>query len=124
MTEPLTSNQQADLRVRLTAERDRYKRTLQTISKCPNPTDYLSTAACVDLAKRALAGASCGEAACFIEQLAAVVNAARTLVAGARDLDLRHASVDEASLVALESALAAAGYDMTDEEFERDLEAL
>lgn len=50
-------------------------------------------------------------------KLARVAAAAKNLVAGARDLDLRHASVSESALVLLETALAAAGYDLTEEEF-------
>jgi hypothetical protein len=49
------------------------------------------------------------------ELLRAVANAARNLVAGARDIDMRHAKVDEPSLVSLEAALAAAGYDTAEE---------
>jgi hypothetical protein len=44
-------------------------------------------------------------------RLREVAEAARNLVAGARDIDLKHAKVDEPALVALETALAAAGYD-------------
>jgi hypothetical protein len=45
------------------------------------------------------------------KKLRAVAEAARNLVAGARDIDLKHAKVDEPALVALETALAAAEYD-------------
>lgn len=62
-----------------------------------------------------------------IERLTAVATAARALVQSAHDsspamlvtLDPDEPAVSERALTALESALEAAGYGMTDEEFER-----
>lgn len=56
-----------------------------------------------------------------MEQLRHVAECAKNLVAGARDLDMRHASVSESSLVLLETALAAAGYDADEEELKDGL---
>jgi len=53
-----------------------------------------------------------------LDKLHAVARAAKALVETARDLDFHRSTVDEDALVLLESALEAAGFGMTDSEFE------
>lgn len=62
------------------------------------------------------------EACKTIDKLRTVAEAARALTDNAEDLGL-NSVVREKDLVALESALEAAGYGMTDEEFDRRIRA-
>lgn len=57
-----------------------------------------------------------------IEKLRAVAVAARELAQSAYDVNWHTTAVDDCLLTALETALAEAGYDMTDEEIEAALD--